>query len=247
MSKIILLVACIACLLSFSMGESVVASLVTKVESGAAPAPCDKAAAPGPAPGPRQFLDIRLPVVVDDYHPPVGGFNPSHIPDKEVDVAARSILREIQAAEAEAKANGDEPQKQTQDGILTTEEHKALKQLLLDSDILVRAAAKALAENGPIEAAAAKKVAGSAVAKAAALEKKANTPSAPINKVAAAVAAAVAKPTAVAAPAPVQTAAKTATPTASSKTIKRVGAAAPVTGAAKTAAPAVSAKGVKRP
>jgi len=242
MSKIILLVACLACLLSVTMGESVVASLVAKVEAGTASAPCDKAAAPGPAPGPRQFLDIRLPVVVDDYHPPVGGFNPSHIPDKEVDVAARSILREIQAAEAEAKANGDEPQKQTQDGILTTEEHKALKQLLLDSDILVRAAAKALAENGPIEAAAAKKVAGSAVAKAAALEKKANTP---INKVAAAVAAAVAAPNVAAAapgPVPVQTVNKNTAAAVSSKGIKRVGSAAPITTApakAKAALPAV--------
>jgi hypothetical protein len=243
-----------------TLGESVVASLVAKVEAGTAAAPCDKAAAPGPAAGPRQFLDIRLPVVVDDYHPPVGGFNPSHIPDKEVDVAARSILREIQAAEAEAKANGDEPQKQTQDGILTTEEHKALKQLLLDSDILVRAAAKALAENGPIEAAAAKKVATSAVAKAAKLEKKANVPSKPINKIATAAAAAAApklavptaapKAPAVTAPAPVSGQAKTTTTgTKSDKAIKRVGAAAPapVSAKGKSGAPAdASGKAIKR-
>jgi len=253
MSKVLLFLACLACLAALTMGESVVASLVAKVEAGEGAAPCDKAAPPAPA-APRQFLDIRLPVVVDDYHPPVGGFNPSHIPDKEVDVAARSILREIQAAEAEAKANGDEPQKQTTDGVLTTEEHKALKQLLLDSDILVRAAAKALAENGPIEEAAVKKVAGSAVAKAAQLEKK---NSKPIQKLAAAAAKpaapapAAAKPAApapavaAAAPAPVSTQAKTSAATESSKATKRVGAPAPAA-AAKTAAAAASAKATKR-
>lgn len=108
--------------------SSAVASLKAKVESGDAAAPCDKAPAPaGPAP-PRQFLDIRLPHVVDDYHPPAGGFNPSHIPDKEVDVAARLILREIQAAEAEARANGDEPEKPDDNGVISTEEHKVRTQ-----------------------------------------------------------------------------------------------------------------------
>jgi hypothetical protein len=242
MSKLLLVVALLGCLVAASMGESVVASLKEKVEAGQGAAPCDKAAPPAPA-APRQFLDIRLPVVVDDYHPPVGGFNPSHIDDKEVDVAARKILREIQQAEAEAKANGtDDPNPAGSAGILTTEEHKALKQLLLDADILVRAAAKSLSENGRVEVDAAKKVATSAVNKAAALEKKANNQpaSAPINKVAAAAAAAT-----VAAPAPASTQAKTSAATASSKAIKRVGAPAPVA-QAKTAAPSQSAKAVKR-
>jgi hypothetical protein len=63
------------------VGESVVESLKAKVEAGAAPAPCNNAAAAAPAApaAPKQYLDQRLPVVVDDYHPPVGGFNPSHI------------------------------------------------------------------------------------------------------------------------------------------------------------------------
>jgi len=169
--KSILIICVVAMLLTSTMGESVIEKLKEKIESGVAAAPCDKAPA-GP-PAPRQFLDQRLPHVVDDYHPPVGGFNPTDIPSKEVDVAARKILREIQKAEAEAKANGDAPAKPDDNGILTTEEHKALKQLLLDSDILVRAAAKSLSENGPIEAAAAKKVATSAIKKAAKLEKKA--------------------------------------------------------------------------
>jgi len=167
MSKSVLIVCLLALLVCSAVGESAIEKLKAKV---AGAAPCDKAPA-GPAP-PRQFLDIRLPHVVDDYHPPVGGFNPTDIPSKEVDVAARKILREIQAAEAEAAANGDNPPKPDGNGILTTEEHKALKQLLLDADILVRAAAKSLAENGPIEAAAAKKVAASAVKKAAKAEKK---------------------------------------------------------------------------
>jgi len=151
-SKTILAICILAMLACAVAGESAVAALKAKVEAGEGSKPCDKAAA-GPA-APRQFLDIRLPVIVDDYHKPAGGFNPSHIPSHEVDVAARKILREIQAAEAEARANGDAPAgPQTTDGVLTTEEHKALKQLLLDSDILVRAAAKALSENGPVEAA----------------------------------------------------------------------------------------------
>lgn len=191
MLKTILLVAVLALLAQFALGEaSVVATLKAKVESGAAPAPCNNAAAAAPAApaAPKQYLDQRLPVVVDDYHPPVGGFNPSHIPSKEVDVAARSILREIQAHEQELRENGDLPAgPQTTDGVLSAEEHKALKQLLLDSDILVRAAAKALAENGPIEAAAARKVAISAVSKASGLEKAASSP---IQKLAAAAAAA---------------------------------------------------------
>lgn len=166
----LILVACIlAALVAGAMGESAVETLKAKVNAGEGTAPCDKAPA-GPAP-PRQFLDQRLPVVVDDYHPPVGGFNPTDIPSKEVDVAARKILREIQAAEAEAKANGDAPAPADDNGAISTEEHKALKQLLLDADILVRAAAKALGENGPIKINAAK-VAKSAVKKAAKAEKK---------------------------------------------------------------------------
>jgi len=166
MQRSILLLVVIMALIAFASGESAIEKLKSKVSG----APCDKVPA-GPAP-PRQFLDIRLPHVVDDYHPPVGGFNPTDIPSKEVDVAARKILREIQAAEAEAKANGDEPSKPDENGVLSTEEHKALKQLLLDSDILVRAAAKSLSENGPVEAEAVKKVAASAVKKAAKAEKK---------------------------------------------------------------------------
>jgi len=167
MQKLFVLLVIIALFASVVAGENAIEKLKAKIEGAA---PCDKTPA-GPAP-PKQFLDIRLPHVVDDYHPPVGGFNPTDIPSKEVDVAARKILREIEAAEAEAKANGDEPQKPDDNGVLSTEEHKALKQLLLDSDILVRAAAKSLAENGPIEAAAVKKVAASAVKKAAKAEKK---------------------------------------------------------------------------
>jgi len=171
-AKFLLALAVAAMLVAAAMGEaSAVEALKAKVESGKAAAPCDKGAPAGPPPK-RQFLDQRLPVVVDDYHPPVGGFNPTDIPDGEVDVAARKILREIQKAEAEAKANGDAPAAPTSDGVLTTEEHKALKQLLLDADILVRAASKALSENGPIEAETAKKVAASAVKKAAKAEKK---------------------------------------------------------------------------
>jgi len=153
------------------MGESAIEKLKAKVNAGAGAAPCDKSVPSAPA-APRQFLDVRLPHVVDDYHPPAGGFNPTDIPSKEVDVAARKILREIQAAEAEAKANGDAPAAADPNGVISTEEHKALKQLLLDADILVRAASKALSENGPIEFAAAKKVAASAVKKAAKAEKK---------------------------------------------------------------------------
>jgi len=244
-AKNVLVLAIIAMMVGAALGESAVASLKAKVEAGEGAAPCDKAAPAGPAP-PRQFLDIRLPHVVDDYHPPVGGFNPSHIPDKEVDVAARSILREIQAAEAEAKANGDAPAgPATTDGVLSTEEHKALKQLLLDSDILVRAAAKALAENGPIEEAAVKKVAASAVAKAAKLEKKSTKKSSkPADKLKKKVAAAAAPAPAVGATAP-STTAKTAAATASAKTLKRVGAAAPAA-TAKTAAATASAKTAKR-
>jgi len=243
MQKSILALCVIALFIVGTMGESAVASLKAKVEAGEGAAPCDKATPATPAP-PRQFLDIRLPVVVDDYHPPVGGFNPSHIPDKEVDVAARLILREIQAAEAEAKANGDAPQKPDDNGVISTEEHTALKQLLLDSDILVRAAAKALAENGPIEAAAVKKVAASAVAKAAKLEKK--NKSAPINKLAAATAAPVAAAPAVGVAAPASTVAKTAAASASTKaTIRKVGAAAPVA-VAKTAAASASEKATIR-
>jgi len=256
-AKNVLVLAIVAMLVGAAMGESVVASLKAKVEAGEGATPCDKAPA-GPAP-PRQFLDIRLPHVVDDYHPPVGGFNPSHIPDKEVDVAARSILREIQAAEAEAKANGDAPAgPATTDGVLSTEEHKALKQLLLDSDILVRAAAKALAENGPIEAAAVKKVAASAVAKAAKLEKKDKKKSSkPADKLKKKVdaakkpAAPVAAAPAAAAPAPAvgaaapSTTAKTAAATASPKTLKKVGAAAPAA-TNKAAASTASAKTAKK-
>jgi len=166
-TKILLVVVLIAAIVAAAAGESAIEKLKAKVNGVA---PCDKSNH-GPKP-PRQFLDIRLPHVVDDYHPPAGGFNPTDIPSKEVDVAARKILREIQAAEAEAKANGDEPQPKDDNGILSTEEHKALKQLLLDADILVRAAAKSLSENGPVEQEEVKKVAASAVKKAAKAEKK---------------------------------------------------------------------------
>jgi len=171
-TKTLLVVAIIAVLATLAMGESAVDTLKAKVNAGEGAAPCDKAAPAGPAP-PRQFLDQRLPHVVDDYHPPVGGFNPTDIPSKEVDVAARKILREIQAAEAEAKANGDAPAAKDDNGVISTEEHKALKQLLLDADILVRAANKALGENGPVTLDQVKKVAKSAVKKAAKAEKKA--------------------------------------------------------------------------
>jgi len=169
----ILLLITLSLLILSVVGSSAIEKLKAKVESGEGAKPCDKASPSVPAP-PRQFLDIRLPHVVDDYHPPVGGFNPTDIPSKEVDVAARKILREIQVAEAEAKANGDPSPSDKPDpnGILTTEEHKALKQLLLDADILVRHASKALAENGPIEAETVKKIAKSAVKKAAKAEKK---------------------------------------------------------------------------
>jgi len=191
--KSVLIVCIIALLVAGAMGESAIEKLKAKVNAGAGAAPCDKAPA-APA-APRQFLDIRLPHVVDDYHPPAGGFNPTDIPSKEVDVAARKILREIQAAEAEAKANGDAPAAADPNGVISTEEHKALKQLLLDADILVRAASKALSENGPIELAAVKKVAASAVKKAAKAEKKAIA-----AKAAAAKPAAAASKPAVAAP-----------------------------------------------
>ena len=175
-----------------------ISKLKARVESGAAP--CNKAVPAGPAP-PKQFLDIRLPVVVDDYHAPVGGFNPSHINDKEVDVAARKILREIQAADAEAKANGDEPQGEDQNLTMTTEEHVAMKQLLLDADILVRAAAKLNAENGPITGTTPKKVAQAAVKVAAEAAKKANKKAAKKAAKAEKKAAAAAAPAAPAAPA----------------------------------------------
>lgn len=167
--KFALIAIVFAALVCATMGESAVETLKAKVNAGEGAAPCDKAPA-GPAP-PRQFLDQRLPHVVDDYHPPAGGFNPTDIPSKEVDVAARKILREIEAAEAEAKANGDAPATPDDNGVISTEEHKALKQLLLDADILVRAAAKALGENGPITITPAK-VAKSAIKKAAKAEKK---------------------------------------------------------------------------
>lgn len=187
----------------FPAGESAIQKLKAKVEAGNAPAPCSKTAAAPAAPAPpKQFLDQRLPVVVDDYHAPVGGFNPTDIDDKEVDVASRRILREIQAAEAEAKANGEEPAQQEDNGTLTAEEHTALKQLLLDADILVRHAAKALKENGPIDAAAVKKVAASAVMKAAKAAQKAKAGDKPAAAPAATPAAPAAdKPAAPATPA----------------------------------------------
>jgi hypothetical protein len=171
MSKSLLIVCIIALLVCATMGESVIEKLKAKVVAGTAAAPCDKAA-PAAAAAPKPFLDIRLPVVVDDYHAPVGGFNPSHIPDKEVDVAARKILREIQAHEAEQKANGDEPAKADENLTLSTEEHVALKQLLLDADILIRAANKLNGENGHISAG---KAASAAVAAAADLAKVGGT------------------------------------------------------------------------
>lgn len=184
--KSLLVLCIIAALVASTLGESAVDKLKAKVNAGAGAAPCDKSAPAAPA-APKQFLDQRLPHVVDDYHPPVGGFNPTHIPDKEVDVAARRILREIQKHEAEKKANGDGPQAPDTNAVISTEEHKALKQLLLDADILVRAAAKALGENGPIEFAS--QVAASAVKKAAKAEKKVNRKAAAAAKKAAPAAA----------------------------------------------------------
>jgi len=204
MSRTILFVCIVALLFSSAVAESAIEKLKAKVNAGAGAAPCDKGVPAAPAP--RQFLDIRLPHVVDDYHPPVGGFNPTDIPSKEVDVAARKILREIQAYEAEQKANGDAPAAPDSNGVISTEEHKAMKQLLLDADILVRAASKSLAENGPIEVAAVKKIAASAIKKAAKLEKKAAKKAAK----------------AAAKPAPAKAAAKPAAPAA--KAVPKVGA-----------------------
>jgi hypothetical protein len=228
MSKSLLIVCIIAVLVAGVVGESAISKLKAAVEAGKGAAPCDKVPA-GPAP-PRQFLDIRLPHVVDDYHPPVGGFNPTDIPSKEVDVAARKILREIQKAEKEARENGDAPQKEDPNGILTTEEHKALKQLLLDADILVRAASKALSENGPIEFKNAKKVAASAVKKAAKAEKKAKA----LKKVAA--------------PAQAKTAAASQSGKAATRPVVKAAAppAAAKAGQAKTAAATQSGKAATR-
>jgi len=173
MSKyIILLVVLFAILATVAVGSSVNDRLSSKVLSPAAP--CKKTSKDPQPPPKKQFLDQRLPVVVNDYHPPKGGFNPSHIDDKEVDRAARRILREIQKQEAEDKemagADGNAVVE------MTTEEHQAFKQLLLDSDILVNAVKKLASENGPIDAGAAKKlspakVAAAAVKEAAKLEK----------------------------------------------------------------------------
>lgn len=174
--KTILLVALVASCLAFAAAESSLDKLKAKVEAGTAAAPCDKAVPSGPAP-PKQYLDQRLPIVVGDYHPPAGGFNPTDIPSAEVDAAARKILREVQKAEAQAAAEsgGAAPAAATE---MTTEEHKAMKQLLLDADILVRAAGKMLAENGPIEEKkqkkVVKKVIKSAIKKAAKNLKKKN-------------------------------------------------------------------------
>jgi len=176
MMKTILLVALVASCFAFAAAESSLDKLKAKVEAGTAAAPCDKAVPSGPAP-PKQYLDQRLPIVVGDYHPPAGGFNPTDIPSAEVDAAARKILREVQKAEAQAAAEGGggAPAAATE---MTTEEHKAMKQLLLDADILVRAAGKMLAENGPIEEKkqkkVIKKVIKSAIKKAAKNLKKKN-------------------------------------------------------------------------
>jgi len=176
MSKIFLLFTFVAMLVAPSFGSSVNERLSSKILNPAAkPKPCAKPADPTPPPK-KQFLDQRLPVVVNDYHAPKGGFNPSHIDDKEVDRAARRILREIQKQEADDKENNlpsDNPVVE-----MTTEEHVAFKQLLLDSDILVNAVKKLASENGPIEAAkvTGPKVAIAAVKAAAKLEKKANHP-----------------------------------------------------------------------
>jgi hypothetical protein len=170
LSKTLLIVCFIAVFATITLGESSLEKLKSKVNAGAAPAPCDKAPA-GP-PAPKQYLDQRLPHVVDDYHPPKGGFNPSHIPGKEVDTAARKILREIQAWKKERKEMGMSTEdKPDPNGVISTEEHKMMKQLLLDADILVRAASKSLAENGEITLSA-KQVAASAINKSAAIEKK---------------------------------------------------------------------------
>jgi hypothetical protein len=173
----VLFIALMAIMVVVAAGETSLEKLKAKVSNGTAAAPCDAAKPKGPEP-PRQYLDVRLPIVVNDYHPPVGGFNPTDIPDPEVDVAARKILREIQKAEAAAAAEGGKPAPPGAAVEMSTEEHKAMKQLLLDADILVRAAGKALAENGPIEEEKTKKivknVAKSAVKKAKAAMKKSN-------------------------------------------------------------------------
>jgi len=166
-AKTLLVICLVAVLVQITLGESAIDKLKAKIESGTAAKPCDKAV-PTTAPPPRQFLDHRLPVVVDDYHHPVGGFNPTHIPNHEVDRAARKILREIQEYHKEQREMGAMPATPETNGIMTTEEHKALKQLLLDADILVRHAAKSLTENGPIDPAT---IAKSAIVNAAQLEK----------------------------------------------------------------------------
>ena len=223
------------------MGESAIEKLKAKVVAGTAAAPCDKAAPASPA-EPKPFLDIRLPVVVDDYHAPVGGFNPSHIPDKEVDVAARKILREIQAAETEAKANGDEPEKADENLTLSTEEHVALKQLLLDADILIRAANKLNGENGHISAG---KAASAAVSAAADLSKVGA--SAPKPTTAAAASAARGAAPRVGASAPqAATAAAAATARGANSRLPHVGAAAPKAAAAAPTAAARSAAPVAK-
>lgn len=169
MSKLYLaLFVLVAILATVAVGSSVNERLTSKILSPAAAKPCVKADADPKPPPKRQFLDQRLPVVVNDYHPPKGGYNPSHIDDKEVDRAARRILREIQKQDAEDKEMGPNPDKPVIE--MTTEEHAAFKQLLLDSDILVNAVKKLASENGPIDAAAAKKITPAKVAAAAVKE-----------------------------------------------------------------------------
>jgi len=176
MSKILLVLAVlVAILATVAVGSSVNERLSNKILSPKAK-PCAKATKDPQPPPKKQFLDQRLPVVVNDYHPPKGGFNPTHIDDKEVDRAARRILREIQKQQAEDKEMG--PGAASGVVEMTTEEHVAFKQLLLDSDILVNAVKKLASENGPIDAPTAKKltpakVAAAAVKAAAKIEKKA--------------------------------------------------------------------------
>jgi len=158
----------VAIVVQITLGESAIDKLKAKIEAGTAAKPCDKNV-PKSAPPHKQFLDHRLPVIVDDYHPPFGGFDPTHIPNHEVDVAARRVLREIQLYQQEQREMGTLPPAPSANAIMTTEEHKAMKQLLLDADILVRHAAKSLAENGPIDAS---RVAKSAILNAADLERK---------------------------------------------------------------------------
>jgi len=174
-ASLILIIALVAAFLAVASAETAINKLKAKVEAAPAAAattpsaPCAKDPPKGPSP-PKQYLDQRLPFTVDDYHLPPGGFDPVDLPDKEVDTAARKILREIQKAEKEAAERGETPKKADDNAAIPVEDHKYMKRLLLDADILVRAAGRMLSENGPIKESQvrkiSKRVAASAVRKA---------------------------------------------------------------------------------